>query len=132
MYLSLEILYQTVLNQVTSFCQIPDSQVVNLRVHFHRDHFWFLQLPLQWIQQFRTMTQKIWLHHLNSRKIIILLNLLWKRGRKENQVDKFQWKNIREIRKTLNDKIHGETHFCLSLVDILNKLSPGKNLLTSL
>ena len=33
-YISLETLYQTVLHQVSSLCQIPNSQVVNLRDQF--------------------------------------------------------------------------------------------------
>ena len=35
----------------------------------------------------------------------------------------------REVLTALNDEIDGETHFCLSPVDILKKLSPHKNLL---
>ena len=46
-YLSLEILYQTVLHQVTSLCQIPNSHVVNLRAQFLQHQFRFLQLSLQ-------------------------------------------------------------------------------------
>ena len=51
--------------------------------------------------------------------------LIMKKGRKENQAKIL----TREILTSLNDEIDGKTHFCLSLVDILKKLSPRKILL---
>ena len=47
------------------------------------------------------------------------------RGRKENQAKIL----TREILTALNNEIDGETHFCLSLVDIPKKLSPRKDVL---
>ena len=49
----------------------------------------------------------------------------------ERKSSKLSVENIdREILAALNDEIDEETHFCLSLVDILKKLSPRKNLLS--
>ena len=48
-----------------------------------------------------------------------------KKGKKRKSSREISVENIdREIRRGLNDEIEGETHFCLSLVDILKKLSP--------
>ena len=49
----------------------------------------------------------------------------------ERKSSKLSVENIdREILAALNDEIDEESHFCLSLVDILKKLSPRKNLLS--
>ena len=66
--------------------------------------------------------------HLNSRKIIITLNLLWRRGKKKIKPELSVENTDREILTTLNDEIDGETQFCLSSGDILKKLLPCKNL----
>ena len=53
-----------------------------------------------------------------------------KKGKKRKSSEEISVENTdREILTALNDEIDGETHFCLSLVDILKKLSPHKNLL---
>ena len=53
-----------------------------------------------------------------------------KKGKKRKSSEEISVENTdREILTALNDEIDGETHFCLSLVDILKKLSPNKNLL---
>ena len=55
---------------------------------------------------------------------------IMKKGKKRKSSDEISVENTdREILTALNDEIDGETHFCLSLVDILKKLSPHKNLL---
>ena len=52
------------------------------------------------------------------------------KGKKKTSSEDLSVENIdREILAALNDEIDGETHFCLSLVDILKNLSPRKNLL---
>ena len=49
----------------------------------------------------------------------------------ERKSSKLSVENIdREILAALNDEIDEESHFCLSLVDILKKLSPRKNVLS--
>ena len=49
----------------------------------------------------------------------------------ERKSSKLSVENIdREILAALNDEIDEESHFCLSLVDVLNKLSPRKNVLS--
>ena len=54
-----------------------------------------------------------------------------KKGTERKSSNEFSVENIdREILAALNDEIDEETHFCLSLVDILMKLSPRKNLLS--
>ena len=54
-----------------------------------------------------------------------------KKGRERKSSKELSVENIdREILAALNDEIDEETHFCLSLVDILMKLSPHKNLLS--
>ena len=73
------------------------------------------------------MTQNIYVCHWNSRNIAISLKL--EEGEKKWSGD-LSVENIdREVLTALNDEIDGETHFCLSPVDILKKLSPHKNLL---
>ena len=53
-----------------------------------------------------------------------------KKGKKRKSSEELSVENTdREILTALNDEIDGETHFRLSLVDILKKLSPHKNLL---
>ena len=55
---------------------------------------------------------------------------IMKKRKKRKLSEELSVENIdREILTALNDEIDGETRFCLSLVDILNKLSPRKNLL---
>ena len=52
-------------------------------------------------------------------------------GKKRKSSEELSVENIdRETLTALNDEIDGETHFCLSLVEILKKLSPRKNLLS--
>ena len=54
-----------------------------------------------------------------------------KKGTERKSSKELSIENIdREILAALNDKIDEETHFCLSLVDILKKPSPRKNLLS--
>ena len=54
-----------------------------------------------------------------------------KKGTERKSSNELSVENIdREILAALNDEIDEETHFCLSLVDILMKLSPRKNLLS--
>ena len=54
-----------------------------------------------------------------------------KKGRERKSSKELSVENVdREILAALNDEIDEETHFCLSLVDILMKLSPRKNLLS--
>ena len=49
----------------------------------------------------------------------------------ERKSSKLSVENIdREILAALNDEIDEESHFCLSLVDVLKKLSPRKNVLS--
>ena len=56
---------------------------------------------------------------------------IMKKGKKRKSSEEFSVENIdRETLTALNDEIDGETHFCLSLVEILKKLSPRKNLLS--
>ena len=53
-----------------------------------------------------------------------------KKGKKRKSSEELSVENTdREILTALNDEIDGETHFRLSLADILKKLSPHKNLL---
>ena len=60
---------------------------------------------------------------------VIPLKLTMKKG-KRKWSGELSVENIdREVLTGLNDEIDGETHFCLSPVDILKKLSPHKNLL---
>ena len=55
---------------------------------------------------------------------------IMKKRKKRKLSEELSVENIdREILTALNDEIDGETRFCLSLVDILNKLSSRKNLL---
>ena len=54
-----------------------------------------------------------------------------KKGTERKSSKELSIQNIdREILAALNEEIDEETHFCLSLVDILKKLSPRKNLLS--
>ena len=49
----------------------------------------------------------------------------------ERKSSKLSVENIdREILAALNDEIDEESQFCLSLVDVLKKLSPRKNVLS--
>ena len=51
--------------------------------------------------------------------------------KKRKSSEELSVENIdRETLTALNNEIDGETHFCLSLVEILKKLSPRKNLLS--
>ena len=53
-----------------------------------------------------------------------------KKWKKRKSREELSAENIdRETLTALNDEIDEETHFCLSLVDILKKLSSRKNLL---
>ena len=54
-----------------------------------------------------------------------------KKGTERKSSNELSVENIdREILAALNDEIDEESHFCLSLVDVLKKLSPRKNVLS--
>ena len=55
---------------------------------------------------------------------------IMKKEKKRKSSAELSVENIdRKILTSLNDEIDGESHFCLSLVDILKKLLPHENLL---
>ena len=76
------------------------------------------------------MTQKIYKCHWKNRNIVIPPKPIMIKGKKRTSRGEHSVENIdREILAALNDEMDGETHFCLSLADILKNLSPRKNLL---
>ena len=68
---------------------------------------------------------------LEPQKFYHIPKPIMKKGTERKSSKELSVENIdREILAALNDEIDEESHFCLSLVDILKKLSPRKNLLS--
>ena len=123
---SLEILYQTVLHQVTSLCQIPNSQssISSAPISISP-----APSPMNATIQSNNLSKNLYMP-LEQQENDHAPKPIMKNWKKRKSREELLAENIdREILTALNDEIDEETHFCLSLVDILKKLSPRKNVL---